>query len=295
MSNQDADERRRQETVVAGSSRREFVAATAALGLTASGFVRGGDMQVVENNVEIKTTDGTCDAAFIYPATGAHAAVLLWTDAFGLRPSMRELGKRLAVDGYAVLIPNPYYRSSKAPQFPDASKVDFARDRAQFMPLMASLQQPGVAESDARAYIAWLDSQKSVDRKKKVGTQGYCMGGALALRTAAAVPDRVGAAASFHGGGLVTDKPDSPHLLAPKIKAKVYIGIAGNDDQKQPEAKDELRKAFGDAAQVEVYENDQHGWCVPDMPAAEGKPIYDKAAADRAWSKLLALYKGSLV
>ncbi len=252
-------------------------------------------MQIVEDNVEIKTADGTCDGAFIHPASGAHAAVLLWTDAFGLRPSMRELGKRLAGDGYAVLVPNPYYRNSKAPQFPDASKVDFARDRAQFMPLMASLQQPGVAESDAKTYIAWLDSQKSVDRKKKVGTQGYCMGGALALRTAAAVPDRVGAAASFHGGGLVTDKPDSPHLLAPKIKAKLYIGIAGNDDQKQPEAKDELRRAFGDAAQVEVYDNDMHGWCIPDMPAADGKPIYDKAAADRAWTKLLALYKGSLV
>jgi carboxymethylenebutenolidase len=278
-----------------GASRREFVAATAALGLTATAIGRGAEMKVVEDNVEIKTAAGTCDAAFIHPASGSYPAVLLWTDAFGLRPSMREMGKRLAADGYAVLVPNPYYRNSKSPQFPDASKVDFARDRAQFMPLMAALQQPGVAEGDAQAYIAWLDDQKSVDRKKKLGTQGYCMGGALALRTAAAVPDRVGAAASFHGGGLVTDKPDSPHMLAPKIKARVYIGIAGSDDQKQPEAKDELGKAFGSAAEVEVYAQDQHGWCVSDMPLSDGKPTFDKAAADRAWGKLLALYKGSLV
>ena len=294
MSSQDHDKQPR-EAATHDSSRREFVAATAALGLTATGIGRGGEMKVVEENVEVKTADGTCDAAFIHPATGSHPAVLFWTDAFGLRPSMREMGKRLAADGYCVLVPNPYYRNSKSPQFPDASKVDFATDRAKFMPLMASLQQSGVAESDAKAYFAWLDSQKSVDHKKKAGTQGYCMGGALALRSAAAVPNRVGAAASFHGGGLVTDKPDSPHLLAPKIKAKLYIAIAANDDQKQPEAKDELRKAFGSAADIEVFEHDQHGWCVPDMPAAEGKPIYNKADADRAWSKLLALYKSALV
>jgi carboxymethylenebutenolidase len=277
------------------SSRREFVAGTAALGLTAAGIVRGADMKVVEDNVDIKTADGTCDAAFIHPASGSHPAVLLWTDAFGLRPSMREMGKRLAADGYAVLIPNPYYRASKSPQFPDASTVDFARDRAQFMPLMASLQQPGVAEADATTYLSWLDSQKGVDHKKKAGTQGYCMGGALALRTAAAVPDRIGAVGSFHGGGLVTDKPDSPHLLAPKIKAKLYIAIAGNDDQKQPDAKDALRKAFGSAADVVVYEPDVHGWCVPDMPQHDGQPTYDKVAADRAWGALLTLYKTALV
>jgi carboxymethylenebutenolidase len=253
---------------------------------------------VVETDVEIKTPDGTCDAAFIHPSSGSHPGVLLWADAFGLRPSMREMGKRLAEQGYSVLVPNPFYRMGKAPFFTDASTVDFAKDRGKIMPLMGSVTAAGNAEKDAQAYIAFLDEQKQVNKSKKIGTQGYCMGGALVVRTAATVPDRVGAGASFHGGGLVTDKPDSPHLLAPKIKAKMYFGIAMSDDKQQPDAKDKLKAAFiaaGNPAEIEVYGDAYHGWCVPDMPKqADGAATYNKPDAEKAWAKLTVLYKGAL-
>jgi carboxymethylenebutenolidase len=253
---------------------------------------------VVETNVEIKTPDGTCDAAFIHPKTGSHAGVLIWPDAFGLRPSMREIAKRIAAEGYSVLVPNPFYRVAKAP-FSDASNFDFQNpaDMAKLKPLMASVTAPGNAEKDAVAYIAFLDAQKEVDKAKKIGTQGYCMGGPLVVKTAAALPNRVGAGASFHGGGLVTDKPDSPHLLASKIKARMYFGIASNDDMRQPDAKDKLREAFAAAkvpAEIEVYPGSLHGWCVPDMPLQNGMPIYSKPDAERAWGKLVALYKVAL-
>src|SRR5580693_1671240 len=201
--------------------------------------------EVVETDVEIMTPDGTCDAAFTHPKSGAHPAVLLWADAFGLRPSMRDMAKRLAAGGYSVLVPNPFYRVSKAP-FTDASTFNFQNqaDMAKLQPLMASVNAPGNPEKDAVAYVGFLDAQKEVNKSKKIGTQGYCMGGPLVVKTAAALPDRIGAGASFHGGGLVTDKPDSPHLLAPKIKARMYFGIASNDDQKQPDAKDKLKEAF---------------------------------------------------
>jgi carboxymethylenebutenolidase len=253
---------------------------------------------VVETDVEIKTPDGTCDATFIHPKSGSHPGVLLWPDAFGLRPAMRDMAKRLAAEGYSVLVPNPYYRLTKAP-FTDASKFDFGNpdDRAKLQPLMASVNAPGNPEKDAAAYVGFLDAQKEVNKSKKIGTQGYCMGGPLVMRTAASLPDRVGAGASFHGGGLVTDKPDSPHLLVPKMKAHMYIGIASNDDSRQPDAKDKLKEAFAAAhvpAEVEVYSEALHGWCVPDMPLQAGKPIYNKPDAERAWAKLLALYKAGL-
>jgi carboxymethylenebutenolidase len=279
-----------------GLPRRDFVMSVAA-GLAAAGAASGAT-KVVETDVEIKTPDGTCDAAFIHPAGGSHPGVLIWTDAFGLRPSMREMGKRLAEQGYSVLVPNPFYRMGKAPFWTDASTVNFQADRAKIMPLMGSVNAPGAAEKDAIAYIGFLDAQKQVDKNKKIGTQGYCMGGALVMRTAATVPDRVGAGGSFHGGGLVTDKPDSPHLLAPKIKAKMYFGIAMSDDKQQPDAKDKLKAAFiaaNNPAEIEVYETCYHGWCVSDMPKqGDGSPTYNKAEADRAWGKLLGLYKGSL-
>jgi carboxymethylenebutenolidase len=282
-------------------SRRDFVALSAAAGLAVSSAMAHADMTaaLTETEVQIKTPDGTCDAVFIHPAKGAHPGVLIWTDIFGLRPSFREMGKRLAAEGYAVLIPNPFYRTSKAPQFTDVPSFNFTStdDRAKLVPLTTPLNQPGATESDAKAYIAWLDAQKQVDKKKKIGTQGYCMGGPLVVKTAATVPDRVGAGGSFHGGGLVTDKPDSPHLLAPKVKAHMYFAVASNDDQRQPDAKDKLREAFAAAnvpAEVEVYTNDQHGWCVSDMPLMNGTPVYNKVDADRAWSKLQALYKSSL-
>jgi carboxymethylenebutenolidase len=283
---------------VADPSRRDFIAVSVAAGLAAAAGSAFAAQAVVETNVTIKTPDGTCDAAFIHPSTGSHPGVLIWTDAFGLRPAMRDIGKRIAAEGYSVLVPNPFYRVAKAPVFDSASSFNFQNeaDMAKLRPLMASVNAPGVAEKDAVAYIAFLDAQSQVNKAKKIGTQGYCMGGPLVVKTAAALPDRVGAGASFHGGGLVTDKPDSPHLLAPKIKARMYFGIASNDDQRQPDAKDKLREAFAAAkvpAEIEVYPA-KHGWCVPDMPVDSGAPIYSKPEAERAWSKLVALYRMAL-
>jgi len=279
-------------------TRRDFVTMTVAAGLAAAAGSDVTAQQVVEKDVEIKTPDGTCDAAFIHPASGAHPAVIIWPDAFGLRPSMRDMAKRLAAAGYSVLVPNPFYRVAKSPVFEDASKVDFQKERSKLTPLMGSITADGTVERDAPVFVAWLDMQKEVDRNKKIGTQGYCMGGALVVRTAAAVPSRIGAGGSFHGGGLVTDRPNSPHLLAPKIKARMYFGIATNDDMQQPDAKTKLKAAFDAAkvpAEIEVYSMSQHGWCVPDMPAGANGPIYNKADAERAWAKLVALYKSALV
>jgi carboxymethylenebutenolidase len=278
-------------------TRRDFVALTVAAGIAAAAGTDLAAQQVVETNVEIKTPDGTCDAAFIHPASGAHPGVIIWPDAFGLRPSMRDMAKRLAMAGYTVLVPNPFYRVAKSPVYEDASKVDFAQERGKLGPLMGSITAAGTVEKDAPAFVAWLDMQKQIDKNKKIGTQGYCMGGALVVRTAAAVPDRIGAGASFHGGGLVTANPNSPHLLAPKIKAHMYFGIATNDDMTQPDAKTKLKEAFDAAknpAEVEVYSMAQHGWCVPDMPAGAAGPIYKKDDAEKAWAKLMVLYKSSL-
>src|SRR5262249_33366689 len=273
--------------------RRDFVALSVTAGLAASAVPAEAAMDVIESDVSIKMPDGTCDAAFIRPKTGAYPGVLLWPDAFGLRPAMRDMAKRLAGEGYSVLVPNPFYRVSKAP-FTDASNFNFgnADDMAKLRPLMASVNAAGNPEKDATAYIGFLDAQKEVDKSKKIGTQGYCMGGPLVVRTAAALPNRIGAGASFHGGGLVNDKPESPHLLAPKIKGRMYFGVASNDDASQPDAKVKLKEAFAAAnvpAEVEVYAGAMHGWCVPDMPMQNGKPIYSKPDAERAWGKLLAL------
>jgi carboxymethylenebutenolidase len=281
-------------------SRRDFIAFSVAAGVAAAaGSALGAAQPVVETDVTIKTPDGTCDAAFFHPPTGSHPGVLIWTDAFGLRPAMRDIGKRIAAEGYSVLVPNPFYRVAKAPVFDSASSFNFQNqaDMAKLQPLMGSVNAPGAAEKDAVAYIAFLDAQSQINKAEKIGTQGYCMGGPLVVKTAAALPNRIGAGASFHGGGLVTDKPDSPHLLAPKIKARMYFGIASNDDQRQPDAKDKLREAFAAArvqAEIEVYPA-KHGWCVPDMPADNGAPLYSKSEAERAWSKLVALYKMALV
>jgi len=281
-------------------TRRDFVSMTVGAGIAAAASDALAQQQVVETNVEIKTADGTCDAAFIHPAAGSHPGVLIWPDAFGLRPSMRAMARRLAADGYSVLVPNPFYRVKKAPVVEDASTFNFADpvQRATLGPLMGSIGAVGAAERDAAAYVAWLDAQKEVDRTKKIGTQGYCMGGPLVVKTAAAQANRVGAGASFHGGGLVTANPDSPHLLAPKIKGRMYFGIAANDDMQQPDAKTKLKEAFAAAkvpAEIEVYSQAQHGWCVPDMPKQpNGQPIYSKGDAERAWGKLMVLYKAAL-
>ena len=268
----DKRDSKKPDEAVTDLSRREFMSLSLAAGLAAAaGSALGAAQPVVETDVTIKTADGMCDAAFFHPPTGSHPGVLIWTDAFGLRPAMRDIGKRIAAEGYAVLVPNPFYRVAKAPIFDSASSFNFQNqaDMAKLQPLMGSVNAPGAAEKDAVAYIAFLDAQPQINKAKKMGTQGYCMGGALVVKTAAAVPERIGAGASFHGGGLVTDKPDSPHLLAPKIKARMYFGIASNDDQRQPDAKDKLREAFAAArvpAEIEVYPA-RHGWCVPDMPS----------------------------
>ena len=290
----DSKDHKNDDELSSGLHRRDFVGLSVAATLAAAGSVSAAELEVVETDVEIKTPDGTCDAAFFHPKSGSHPGVLIWPDAFGLRPSMRDIGKRVAAGGYSVLVPNPFYRVAKNP-FTDASNVDFAKERSKIIPLMASVNAAGNAEKDAVAYIAFLDAQKQVNKSKKIGTQGYCMGGALVVRTAATVPDRVGAGASFHGGALVTDKPDSPHLLAPKIKARMYFGIAISDDKAQPDAKVKLKEAFP-AAEIEVYPEAVHGWCVPDMPKqANGMPTYSKPDAERAWGKLVALYKVALV
>jgi carboxymethylenebutenolidase len=275
--------------------RRDFVALSVAAGM-AAGSASAAGMEVVETDVDIKMPDGTCDAAFIHPKSGSHPGVLIWTDVFGLRPSMREIGKRVAAQGYSVLVPNPYYRVAKN-SFTDASTFSFQTDRPKLAPLTASIAPPGNIEKDAVAYIAFLDAQKQVNTKKKIGTQGYCMGGPLVVRTAATIPDRIGAGGSFHGGGLVTNNAASPHLLAPKIKAQMYFGVAASDDTQQPDAKVKLKEAFDTAkvpAEVELYPGTIHGWCVPDMPQTNGMPTYNKVDAEKAWAKLVALYKAAL-
>jgi len=290
MCDQDAFDDMTEYQLKSGVSRREFGALTLGAGLV-SLFPRGAAAaDVTETEVQIKTPDGTCDAYFVHPATGAHPGVLIWPDIFGLRPAFRQMGKRLAESGYAALVVNPFYRVKPAPTAPEHPDFNDAATRTALMSLMGALTQE-TAFTDAKAFIPWLDAQSAVDKKRKMGTTGYCMGGPLTMRTAAAMPTRVGAGASFHGGGLVTDKPDSPHLLVPKMKAHYLFAIAENDDQKQPEAKDVLRAAFARAklpAEIEVYAGTMHGWCPPDSQ------VYNQEQAEKAWSRLLVLFKSAL-
>jgi carboxymethylenebutenolidase len=280
-------------------SRREFTALTVAAGVSAATGVAAAPVTgAVDTDVSVKTPSGTCDAALVLPqGSGRWPAVILFPDAFGLRPTMRAMAKRLAMNGYTVLVPNPYYRSTKAPGIgPD---FDFGNpsDRAKLGELRAPLTSDAVMQ-DAAAYVAFLDSHAGVNVKAKIGVVGYCMGGPMTMQAAAANPGRIGAGASFHGGGLVTDKPDSPHLLVPKIKAQFYFGIAASDDEKQPDAKTKLDESFHAAkgsAKIEVYPGTLHGWCVRDMPLQAGNPIYDEPQAERAWNELVTLYKRALV
>jgi carboxymethylenebutenolidase len=241
---------------------------------------------VTEADVTVTTSDGTADCYFVHPASGAAAGVLVWPDIFGLRPAFRQMGKRLAESGYSVLVVNPFYRVKKAPTAPNGAATPIADVR----PLAQALSET-THMSDAKAFIAWLDKQASVAKNRKIGTQGYCMGGPIAFRTAAAVADRVGAVASFHGGGLVTDQPNSPHLQAAKTKAQFLVAIAANDDQRAPKDKDVLKETFAKAslpAEIEVYEGAAHGWCPPDSG------VYNEPQAEKAWSRLLALYGKAL-
>jgi len=270
-------------------TRRTFVATgIVAAGLASSAYAAEN---VVEKDVTVKTADGSADAALFHPpGKGSWPAVLIWPDIMGLRPVFREIGRRLAAQGYVVLVPNPFYRSKKAPVV--EGNVDFsnAEVRQALFGYRAAMTDAGVA-TDAVAYLAFLDQQPETAKGKKAGVQGYCMGGPLSFMTAAAVPGRIGAVGSFHGGGLVTDQPDSPHLLIPRTRAAYLVAVAKNDDAREPEAKNVLKAAFKAAnrpATVEVYPAD-HGWCVP------GSQVYDQAAAERAWAALTTLYKTNLV
>jgi carboxymethylenebutenolidase len=264
-------------------TRRDFGAMVVGAGVTAASGAAWA-AQVKETDVTIKTPDGACDAVFLHPDSGAYPAIIMWPDINGLRPTFRTMGKRLAAEGYAVLVPNPFYRAAPAPEMEKRSRDDKMNARK-------ALTAPGATEKDATAFVGFLDTESAVKKAAKMGTSGYCMGGPLTMRTAALLPDRVGAGASFHGAALVTDQPDSPHLLAPKIKAKFIFCIAHNDDGEQPDAKDKLRAAFTAAnnpADIEVYAAN-HGWCVSDAP------VYNEALAEKAWAKMLALFKTALV
>jgi carboxymethylenebutenolidase len=277
-------------------SRREFTALSIAAGVAAAaGACHAADApaQIVEADVEVTTPAGVCDAALIHPQKGSWPGVILFSDVFGLRPTMRDMARRLAADGFTVLVPNPFYRTAKPPGL--SLDFDFGNpaDRAKMDVLRAPLTSDAVMQ-DAAAYVKFLDSQGPVDKSAKMGAFGYCMGGSMTMQAAAANPGRIGAGASFHGGGLVTDKPDSPHLLVPKMKAQFYFGIAMNDDARQPDAKSMLNEAFKAArlrAKIEVYDGCLHGWCVKDMPLASGKPIYNEAQAERAWGELKNLFQ----
>ena len=241
---------------------------------------------VTEADVTITTPDGTADCYFVHPTTGRAAGVLVWPDIFGLRPAFRQMGKQLAESGYSVLVVNPFYRVKKAPTAEKGSATPIPT----LLPLAQALNET-TQMTDARAFIGWLDKQPSVATNRRIGTQGYCMGGPITFRTAAAMPDRIGAAASFHGGGLVTDMPNSPHLQVAKTKAQLLIAIAANDDMRAPNEKNVLKETFAKVnlpAEIEVYTGAAHGWCPPDSG------VYNEAQAERAWSRLLALYGKAL-
>ena len=271
-------------------SRRQFGALSISVGLTAMLPRLADAADTTESEVEIKTPDETCDAYLVHPVKGKYPAVLVWPDIFGLRPAFRQMGKRLAESGYTVLVINPFYRTKKAPTAPEHPDFNDPATRQVLMSLAGTLSA-ATALTDATAFVAYLDSQPSVDKKRKMGTTGYCMGGPFVVRTAAAFPNRVGAGATFHGGGLATDKPESPHLLIPKMKAHFLIAIAENDDQREPEVKNILRESFAKAnlpAEIEVYAGTKHGWCPPDSA------VYNAEQAEKAWSRMMVLFKAAL-
>lgn len=273
-----------------GLTRREFSRLTLGVGLVGAlpslafaGATKGRDLI-------IETPDGKADAYFVHPSGGKHPGVLIWPDIFGLRPAFKDMATRLAASGYAVLVVNPFYRSKPAPTAPEKADFNDPAVREVLMALRNSLNAE-TAVTDAKAFVGFLDQQPAVDAQRGIGTAGYCMGGPLVLRTAAAVPERVAAVASFHGGGLATDKPDSPHRLIPNTKAQFLIAIADNDDAKEPETKNVLRAAFAEArrpAEIEVYAGAKHGWCPPDSR------VYDHTQAEKAWDRLLALFGRAL-
>ena len=285
MCDQDQFEKDRQEYEARGLVTRRQFGALLGAGMAMLLPQVANAVAVTESDVAVTTPDGTADCYFVHPASGTAPGVLVWPDIFGLRPAFRQMGKRLAESGYAVLVVNPFYRVKKAPTAEAGAKTPIADVR----PLAQGLNET-TQITDAKAFIGWLDRQSSVARNRKMGTQGYCMGGPIAFRTAVAVPDRVGAVASFHGGGLATDMPNSPHLQAAKTKAQFLVEIAENDDTRSPEEKTVLKDTFAKAkllAEIEVYPA-AHGWCPPDSQ------VYNEPQAEKAWSRLLALYSKAL-
>ncbi len=271
-------------------SRRQFgkLSAGAAIAMMLPPVANAQD--VMEMDVTIQTPDGTADCYFVHPVSGRHPAVLMWPDILGLRPAFREMGKRLAQSGYSVLVVNPFYRSAPSPVVPEGASFQDPAIRSVVMPMAGALNAR-THVTDARTFVAWLDRQASVDTNRKIGTMGYCMGGPIVMRTAAALPDRIGAGGSFHGGGLATDNADSPHLGIPDMDAHMLIAVAANDDERDPGNKDILRQAFAAAdvpAEIEVYEGAMHGWCVIDSA------VYHQAQAERAWGRMLAIFETAL-
>ena len=278
------------EHYLAAMSRRQFGVMTGAAGLAMLLPVPADAKPITGRDVSIKTPDGQADAYFVAPATGTYPGVLVWPDIMGLRSAFRQMADRLAQSGYAVLVVNQFYRSTKAPFLGPGESYDQPAVRARIAPFRDALTPEGTVR-DAKSFTAFLDAQPQVDHKRGLATTGYCMGGPMVIRTAAAVSGRIRAGATFHGGGFVTDTPDSPHRLIPALKGGYLIAIAANDDARAPTEKDVLRAAFAAAkrpAEIEVYPETMHGWCPPDSK------VYNPVQADRAWGRMLALFATAL-
>jgi carboxymethylenebutenolidase len=244
-------------------------------------------LEVTAATVDVATPDGVADCHFVHPVSGAHPAVLIWPDARGLRTVYFQMAARLAESGYSVLAVNPYYRGKRAPVLPEGALASDPNTMTVLRPLLADLN-PETHVTDALALLEYLDAQPSVDSQRKMATTGYCLGGPMTMRAAAARPDRIGAAASFHGIQLATDAPDSPHLLVPRMRAQYLFAIAADDDARDPNSKVLLREAFdsaGLAAEIEVYEGANHSWCTADSP------VHNPAQAERAWSRMMNLFE----
>ena len=286
LTQQDADEFLRR----SGMTRRQFGKLSAAAGMAVMFPPVANAQDVTEHDVEVATPDGTADCYFVHPAGGPAPAVLVWPDILGLRPAFRAMGMRLAQSGYAVLVVNPFYRDARSPVVEEGAPFGQPETREIVLPMARNLNAD-THFTDARAFVEFLGQRAAVDTGRKIGTTGYCMGGPMVMRTVAAVPDRLGAGATFHGGGLASDADDSPHLLIPDTTAHMLHCVAANDDENDPEAKNTLRQAYASAgipAEIEVYEGTLHGWCPPDSA------VYHEAQAERAWTRLLALFESAL-
>ncbi len=273
-----------------GMTRRQFGKLSAAVGVAMMLPPVANAQDVTETDVEVATPDGVADCYFVHPSTGQHPAVLVWPDILGLRPAFRAMGTRLAQSGYSVLVVNPFYRDARSPVVGEGASFGQPETRNIVLPMARNLNAE-THFTDARAFVSFLDQQAAVDTGRQIGTTGYCMGGPMVMRTVAAVPDRLGAGATFHGGGLATDADDSPHLLILNTTAHMLHCVAANDDENDPEAKTTLRDAYAAAgipAEIEVYEGTLHGWCPPDSR------VYNEAQAERAWRRLLVLFESAL-